>query len=79
MKTKNPSTVAQVEQLATRLWKRSNTAPGRAFEAWRNTQHHLWGVADGLFIAGKPTAAYLADELGFFANARAQLALEQGS
>lgn len=62
---------SEVERIAVRLWMRAQTSTSRPFEAWCEVQHHLWGVSDGLQIAGKNAAAELADELGFMAGERA--------
>ena len=70
-----PSTVEAVEQLATRLWKRANER-GTSHDEWRTVQNHLWGVADGLYLCGRTTAAELANDLGFLANRLAFLELE---
>ena len=70
-----PSTVEAVEQLATRLWKRANER-GTSHDEWKTVQNHLWGVADGLYLCGRTTAAELANDLGFLANRLASLELE---
>lgn len=62
---------SEVERIAVRLWMRAQSSTSRPFDAWCEVQHHLWGVSDGLRIAGKMAASDLADELGFMAGERA--------
>lgn len=68
---------SEVERIAVRLWQR--VAPGGRdeFESWNEVKRHLWGVSDGLRIAGKETASELADWLGFVASHRALLSLPE--
>ncbi len=62
---------SEVERIAVRLWMRAQSSTSRSFDEWREVQHHLWGVSDGLRIVGKMAASELADELGFMAGERA--------
>ncbi len=67
---------SEVERIAQRLWMRAASSPSRPVDAWYQVQNHLWGVSDGLRIAGKTAAGQLADDLGFLAGEIAFLALE---
>lgn len=67
---------SEVERIAQRLWKRALRSPGRQYEVWSEVKHHLWGLSDGMHIAGWTAAAKLADDLGFLAGERSVIGFE---
>lgn len=68
---------SEVEIIAVRLWGRAGKTVSKPYEAWSEVRAHLWGVSDGLRIAGKKVASELADDLGFMAGERAVMGLSQ--
>lgn len=61
---------SEVERAAVRLWA-SDLWGDQQFDRWSMVKALLWGMSDGLRIAGKGAAAELAEDLGWLAAERA--------